>query len=172
MLDLRHNLIYERTDDASVLSDFYCGINEMDDFIHLRLQARLDRKDGVQFYVVKKDDAIVALTAIRENTIELHIERGEVFSVDVLEIEYLAVKNSMQRKHIGKQIVEWIESDAIKDFPAAKFISVRAFCDKDIDYSAVPFYTSCGFRVIQKPHPMANNVKMAKKTTVPPVLRR
>ena len=163
MLDLRHNLIYERTDDASVLSDFYCDIQEMDDFIHLRLQARLDRKDGLQFFVVKEGDFIVALAAIKESTIELHIERGGIFSADVLEIEYLAVRNSLQRKHIGKQIIEWIENDAIKDFPGTKFMSVRAFCDRDIDYSAVPFYESCGFHVIQKPHPMANNVKMAKK---------
>lgn len=163
MLDLQHSLVYERTDDASVLSDFYCDIQEMDDFIHLRLQTRLDRKDGLQFFVVKEGDFIVALTAIKESTIELHVEREGVFSAAVLEIEYLAVRSDLQRKHIGKQIVEWIENDAIRDFPGTKFLSVRAFYDKDIDYSAVPFYRSCGFRVIQRPHPMANNVKMAKK---------
>lgn len=135
----------------------------MDDFIHLRLQARLDRKDGLRFFVVKEAGVVVALTAIKENTIELHVEREGIFSAAVLEIEYLAVRSDLQRKHIGKQIVEWIENDAIRDFPGTKFLSVRAFCDKDIDYSAVPFYRSCGFRVIQRPHPMANNVKMAKE---------
>jgi len=28
------NLVFERIDDASVLSNFYCGIDEMDEFIH------------------------------------------------------------------------------------------------------------------------------------------
>lgn len=32
------NLIFERIDDASVLSNFYCGIKDMDDFIHEKLQ--------------------------------------------------------------------------------------------------------------------------------------
>lgn len=28
------DLVFERTDDVSVLSNYYCGIEEMDDFIH------------------------------------------------------------------------------------------------------------------------------------------
>ena len=33
----QHSLTYERTDDMSVLSDFYCGVEEMDDYIHNKL---------------------------------------------------------------------------------------------------------------------------------------
>jgi hypothetical protein len=37
------DLIFERIDDASVLSNFYCGIPDMDVFIHEKLQGYLNR---------------------------------------------------------------------------------------------------------------------------------
>lgn len=39
------DLVFERIDDASVLSNFYCGIQEMDDFIHEKLQDYLNRTE-------------------------------------------------------------------------------------------------------------------------------
>lgn len=163
MCQLTHELYYERTEDISVLSDFFCGIEEMDRFIHNSLQEKLRVSDELKLYIIKENQQVVAITAIKESVIEVHIENVGKIDVDSLEIEYLAVKKESQRKHIGKQIIKWIESTAINNYPRSKFVSVRAFQDKDIDYSAVPFYKSCGFRVIQKPHPMANNVKMAKR---------
>ena len=35
------DLVFERIDNASVLSNFYCGIPDMDDFIHAKLQGYL-----------------------------------------------------------------------------------------------------------------------------------
>ena len=37
------DLVFERIDDASVLSNFYCAIPDMDDFIHAKLQGYLNR---------------------------------------------------------------------------------------------------------------------------------
>ena len=54
------DLVFERIDDASVLSNFYCGIPEMDDFIHEKLQGYLNRT-GCDAYVVRLEDRIVAL---------------------------------------------------------------------------------------------------------------
>ena len=163
MCNIELKLSYERIDDASVLSNFFCGIVEMDNFIHKSLQNRIDRNDGLKLFAVISRGDIVAMTALKESTIEVHVPNNGKFSVDTLEIEYLAVVRQLQRNHIGKQIITWIEDTAVLEYPKAKYISVRAFIDRDIDYSAVPFYEYCGFRVIQKLHPMANNVKMAKK---------
>ena len=55
MSDLLHNLIYERTDDMSVLSDFYCGVTEMDDYIHNKLQAKIEKMPELESYVVRED---------------------------------------------------------------------------------------------------------------------
>ena len=39
------DLIFERIEDASILSNFYCGIPDMDDFIHEKLQGYLNRTE-------------------------------------------------------------------------------------------------------------------------------
>jgi len=39
------DFVFERIDDASVLSNFYCGIQEMDDFIHEKLQDYLNETE-------------------------------------------------------------------------------------------------------------------------------
>ena len=50
-MDRDHNiiefdgLIFERTDDVSVLSDFRCGIDDMDSFIHNHLQDAVSTSD-------------------------------------------------------------------------------------------------------------------------------
>jgi hypothetical protein len=44
------DLVFERIDDASVLSNFYCGIPDMDDFIHAKLQGYLNRTGRLAFF--------------------------------------------------------------------------------------------------------------------------
>ena len=51
----QHSLTYERTDDMSVLSDFYCGVTEMDDYIHNKLQAKIEKMPELESYVVRED---------------------------------------------------------------------------------------------------------------------
>ena len=53
------DLVFERIDNASVLSNFYCGIPDMDDFIHAKLQGYLNRT-GCEAYVIKQKNEIVA----------------------------------------------------------------------------------------------------------------
>lgn len=43
------NLVFERIDDASVLSNFYCGIDEMDEFIHNK-PIKTKKYSAVGFY--------------------------------------------------------------------------------------------------------------------------
>lgn len=49
------DLVFERIDDASILSNFYCGIPDMDVFIHEKLQGYLNRT-GCEAYVIKQED--------------------------------------------------------------------------------------------------------------------
>jgi GNAT superfamily N-acetyltransferase len=162
MCDFINALEYERMEDTSVLSNFYCGIYEMDDFIHNKLQERIDRKDGLLSFSISIKEQIVALVSVKESYIEIQVENKGTFRANALEIEYLAVRKEYQRKHIGKRILDWIHSDILPSYPDVKFLSVRAYCDNDTKYSAVPFYKKCGFLVIKKTHPLADNVKMAK----------
>ena len=48
------DLSFERIDEASVLSGFYCGILSMDVFIHEKLQEYLNQTDCIVSQVEKK----------------------------------------------------------------------------------------------------------------------
>ena len=161
MLIFEHKLIYERTDDMSVLSDFYCDIGEMDDFIHNKLQACIDRSPELETYIVYEEDVVVALASFKESHIQVEIDEDRRFCAPSLEIEYLAVRNKLQKKHIGSDIMKWIFDKLVCEHANCQYLSVRAYRDTDINYSAVPFYRKFCFQIIKKPHPMANAVKMA-----------
>lgn len=64
------DLVFERIDDASVLLSFYCGIQDMDDFIHEKFQTYLDRT-GCEAYTIKLKDDIVAMLSLGEDTLRL-----------------------------------------------------------------------------------------------------
>lgn len=157
----QHSLTYERTDDMSVLSDFYCGIDEMDDYIHDRLQAKIDKMPELESYIVREGQDIVAMTAIREKPLEVRKSDGSRFDIDALEIEYLAVRKDLRETGIGEVIVQWIDEKARKEHPGCKYLSVNALVDPDYGYSAVPFYEKCRF-IARKSHAMAEAVRMTR----------
>ena len=156
-----HNLIYERTDDMSVLSDFYCGVVEMDDYIHNRLQDKVSRMPELESYIVRKAGEVVAMAAIREKPLEFRTSDGEYHSIDALEIEYLAVREDLRETGIGETIMQWIDDKARAEHPNCKYLSVNALVDPDFGYTAVPFYEECHFKP-RKSHLMATAVRMTR----------
>lgn len=161
MSNQKHYLDYERTDDMSVLSNFYCGIQQMDDFIHDKLQAQIEKTEGIETYVIKENRQIVAMTALLEKPLVSRKSDGTTFILDSLEIEYLAVKKELRNKGIGRDIIQWIYDKAKTEHPNCKILGVLAYADPDYGYSAVPFYEKCHF-VARKSHAMAEAVKMTR----------
>ena len=161
MCNLTHHLEYERTDDMSVLSDFYCGIDEMDKYIHNSLQEKINKTDDLESYIIKEDGQIVAMAAIREKELEVKKSDGVRFNIDALEIEYLAVRIDLRNKGIGETIIQWIDDKARLEHPSCKYLSVNALVDPDYGYSAVPFYQKCNFKS-RKSHAMAVAVRMTR----------
>ena len=157
----QHSLDYERTDDMSVLSDFYCGIGEMDDYIHNRLQDKINGMPELESYIIREGESIVAMTAIREKPLEIRKSDGTRFSIDSLEIEYLAVRKDLREKGIGELIIQWIDEKARNEHPNCRYLSVNALVDPDYGYSAVPFYEKCSF-IARKSHSMAVAVRMTR----------
>ena len=161
MSKLQHTLTYERTDDMSVLSDFYCGVEEMDDYIHDKLQAKIERMPELESYIVREGDNIMAMTAIREKPLEVRKSDGTRFDIGALEIEYLAVRKDLRETGIGEIIMQWIDEKARTGHPYCKYLSVNALVDPDYGYSAVPFYEKCNF-IARKSHAMAVAVRMTR----------
>lgn len=158
------NLHLKLEQDASILADFYSGIDAMDTFIHTRLSAFL-RAYNCRFYVLRneqgrivamfvtsagqllldddcKDDLRLKFPDIEEwPEIKDYWEAGVFPSI---EIDYLAVQKEFRNCHIGQDIISIIESfkeDIFYHHPL--FLSVDAYCTKE--YSAVGFYNRCNF---------------------------
>lgn len=163
-------LTFERTTDASALSDFFCGIQSMDDYIHKELQDYVSM-GNCEMYIVREDNDVIAMFCLDNNSLMLsdttkeNMKKGvkpcplgtsdpdSLFwykpSFDAVEITYLAVTVSRQRQHIGWFIIEQIMNRVcVSGEYNCDFVTVRALKEKD--YSAVPFYKKCGFYPARK----------------------
>lgn len=163
---LNKRLIIERASSASVLSNFYCGIEELDNFIHDELQGYIDM-GSCKLYIAKEDDDIVGMfcldsgyltlsEAAKENMREgvKPISDSAPLSSDAFywlkpvyeatEITYLAVAKTKQRQNIGSSLIEGImQKVSQSDEYSGDFVTVRAF--NHGGYTAIPFYKNCGF---------------------------
>ena len=163
------DLVFERIDDVSVLSNFYCGIPDMDDFIHERLQGYLD-KTGCEAYVIKHNNEIVAMLSLGNDTLNLDDDdkddmrsgfvpkptialKNQDFLAEkvfpAIEITYLAVEKGRRGQGIGEYIISQVEAKVMRDNPECEFITVEAYNTKD--YSAVGFYSRCHFTPAEFP---------------------
>lgn len=154
--------------DTEELRDFWCGIEDMDIFIHERLQYSVRLNFCKLFAVVTPDSEIVALFALSFDSLKLDSDDKDDLRNDysntsspnipflynetfwskahypAIEISYLAVSVKHQRKGIGRDIVELIVQRAkAQELAGCQFITVEAYCTKQ--YSAVGFYHNCGF---------------------------
>lgn len=154
-----------RESDASVLADFYSGVDGMDDFIHNRLSVFLRVYSSSRFYVLRneqgiiiamfvlsagqlfldescKDDLRMKFPDIEEREDLKEYWGGGLFPS--IEINYLAVHKDYQRQHLGRKIVNTIVNFRNDDYyNNPLFISVDAYCTHE--YSAVGFYDKCRF---------------------------
>lgn len=174
------DLIFERIEDASILSNFYCGIPDMDDFIHEKLQGYLNRTE-CDAYVIKQNDDIVAMLSLGNDTLSLddddkdEMKSGfipkptvalekqsflEETEFPAIEITYLAVERDRRGQGIGEFIINQVEKKVLRDNPECEFITVEAYKTKD--YSAVGFYARCHFTPAEPPIGYKDTLRMYK----------
>lgn len=174
------DLVFERIDDASVLSNFCCGVDEMDEFIHNKLQEYLT-KTGCDTYTIKQGDEIVAMLSLGDDTLSLDdddkddMRSGFVPKPNIalenkdfleekefqaIEITYLAVKKERRGQGIGGFIISQIENKILRDSPECEFITVEAY--KTNNYSAVGFYSKCDFTPAEQPLSYKDTLRMYK----------
>ena len=160
-------LEFERIDDVSVLSNFFCGVNVMDEFIHADvngLQSYIDKYDKTKTYLAKIKEEIVAFFSILESEIILDADSKDDMKSRIshkperafnypeyldeekypaIEIVYLAVEKSKRNQGIGRAIIMAIAKIAENILDDCDFLTVDAYHTKE--YSAVGFYSNLGF---------------------------
>ena len=164
-----NGFIIEKLDDFDRLSDFYCGVTQMDAFIHGNLKKCNDNHYCTTFVVTEDNSKeIVALFALSFDSVNLDADDFEdikigasgtdMIDVDdsfretfelkytypALEITYIAVRQDRRGENIGgdlvNEIAEWAKR---QDMAGCLFLTVNALHTKE--YSAVRFYEKCKF---------------------------
>ena len=170
-------LRYLRADSAEVLSDFECGIQNMDTFIHSSLSSFLEYNPRYMLDIVETDNHdIVGLIVTSAGGFvdyddEFHDypngkpwtywneewELKEAVRFPTLEIDYLAVRKDLRGNGIGTEIVEELSRRAKKT--GCFFLTVDAY--HDTKYTAIPFYEKCGFFALQEYSEDSDSLRMA-----------
>lgn len=158
--------------DIQELDNFYCGVTEMDKFLHESegFSMSIDNHYCKAFVVRDDSDDVVAVFALNFDSISFDSDNiDDIFSgalgnsLDIdydyqesfkskthhpsLEITYLAVRENKQRQGIGEYLVEKIASAAQQQgLAGCEFLTVSAYHNKK--YSAVNFYSKCLFTTL------------------------
>ncbi len=171
-----------KLDDASCLSDFRCGIPEMDEFIREGLITSI-LHHYCQAYKVCLNAQIVALFALSFDSLNLDsddkndmmagysVSKPPYLATDykdiflnkshypALEITYLAVDERAGKQGLGRIIVEAVmEKAQSQELAGCQFLTVEALHTKG--YSAVGFYEKCGFSPCDYPDPNKDTLRM------------
>lgn len=162
--------------DASILSDFTCGLQKMDTFIHHHLQSYLDKYPCSAYCLCNEEEKIIAFFVIRYDTLVVFDEESSddhkiIYDTELptaipvneypsIEIEYLAVAKNFQRQGIGRICMQQIINlaDEVCKRLKIEFITVDAF--KSDGYSAIPFYEKCHFSALEYPDPTKDTLRM------------
>ena len=187
----KYRLRFERVEDASVLSDFMCGLDVMDRFIHSGLQWCIDYHYCV-VYAVKEAEDIVGIVALGCDKLELDTTDKEGLqmgffpkpdidynyqqtfwaksSYPAIEITYLAVRKDKRHLGIGEYIIEAVAQRALDgryNIAGCQFLTVEAYNRGDT--SAVGFYSRCDFIAAEEPNPNKETLRMYK--TILPIVQ-
>lgn len=180
----KYRLRFERVESTSALSEFNCGLNVMDRFIHSGLQWCIDYHYCV-VYAVKDSEDIVGIVALGCDKLELDtVDKEELqmgffpkpeidfnyqdtfwakSSYPAIEITYLAVREDKRQMGIGEYIIEAVAQRALDsrfNLAGCQFLTVEAYNRGEA--SAVGFYSRCDFVAAEEPNPNKETLRMYK----------
>lgn len=176
-------LTIEHLNNVEGLKTFYCGVKQMDDFVHNGGFEQSIINNYCQCYTVRNEEnQLVAFFALAFDSLRLDSDDREDLlngwaetstpqptpeyidtfwskvHYPALEIAYLAVDKRFQGHHLGKYIIKCIEEKArTQELAGCQFLTVGALVTKE--YSAIGFYRSCDFARLE-PTPTNDVLRM------------
>lgn len=188
-MEIDSRLFVESIRSAEPLKDFFCGIDSMDNFIHQDFSMSLENHYCKAYVVKDASENILAMFALSFDSIDLdsddreELQEGLSFAgtpdieydyqdtfyskqrYPALDIAYLAVNKNFRNHGLGSTIIEMIVDKAIQqNLAGCQFLTVEALKTKE--YSAVGFYTKCGFAPNELPNPNKDTLRMFKTLRV------
>ena len=169
-------------EDFTCLGLFTSGIESMDKFIRSDFRSSVENHYCVA-YVVTYGNEVIAVFALSFDSLDLDSDDKEdldtgmsttgVPDIDsdyrntfyakrrypALDIAYLAVQKKWREKKIGRYLIEMIAERArSQNFAGCQFLTVEALATKE--YSAVGFYSRCGFTPNELKDPQKDTLRM------------
>ena len=170
------------------LEDFHClkafcsGVESMDKFIQEDFRLSVENH-YCSAYTVKYQEEVVAIFALSFDSLDLDIDDKEELETGLsstgtpdvewnyketfyakprypaLDIAYLAVQEKWRGRGVGSLIVETIAKQArSQTFAGCQFLTVEALATNE--YSAVGFYSRCGFTPNELRKPYKDTLRM------------
>ena len=169
-------------EDFTCLGLFTSGIESMDKFIRSDFRSSVENHYCVA-YVVTYGNEVIAVFALSFDSLDLDSDDKEELDTGMsttgvpdidgdyrntfyakrrypaLDIAYLAVQKKWREKKIGRYLIEMIAERArSQNFAGCQFLTVEALATKE--YSAVGFYSRCGFTPNELKDPQKDTLRM------------
>ena len=169
-------------EDFHCLSTFCSGVESMDIFIRSDFRLSVENHYCTA-YLAKHGEEVVAVFALSFDSLdldtddkdELYMGMSSTGTPDIdwnyrdtfyakprypaLDIAYLAVQKEWRGKHIGHYLLEMIAEQArSQNFAGCQFLTVEALATSE--YSAVGFYSHCGFTANEVKNPNKDTLRM------------
>lgn len=180
-METRPSFVIQQKPDSKSLTDFYCGVEEMDDFIHHNLDNDITNRHCTLYTVQNMDGVIVAMFALSFDSLVLceddfedmeyglgapnfqSSEHKEQFlhqlRYPAMDIAYFAVRKEYQFQKYGKNIIrEIIKYIKEQTLGGCQFLTVDAY--DTVKHSAVHFYERCEFVRAERQNPSPNTIRM------------
>lgn len=165
--NINSQLKIERATNTKALSDFYCGIEIMDEYIHSGLQDAI-LSNQQDFYIVYQNQIPIAFFCLENASYFISdsakekilsqskpspkpgLEPDSIFwdltNHPSVEISYFAVRKDCRLNGIGRAVINSIiKKLSVSSEYTQPVLTVRALQTEDGEYSAVGFYEKCGF---------------------------
>lgn len=174
--------------DIVPLEDFHClntfcsGVESMDIFIRGDFRLSIENHYCTA-YLAKYGEEVVAVFALSFDSLDLDTDDKDELNTGLssigtpdidwnyrdtfyakprypaLDIAYLAVQKEWRGKRIGHYLIEMIAEQArSQSFAGCQFLTVEALATSE--YSAVGFYSRCGFTANEVKNPNKDTLRM------------
>ena len=169
-------------DNFHCLATFCSGVDSMDNFIKSDFRLSVENH-YCSAYIVKHQEVIVAVFALSFDSLDLDTDDKEDLetgmsstgSPDIdsnykdtfyakprypaLDIAYLAVQKQWRGRGVGNLLIDAIAEQARnQSFAGCQFLTVEALATNE--YSAVGFYSRCGFTANEVKNPNKDTLRM------------
>lgn len=169
-------------EDFHCLSTFCSGVESMDNFIRTDFRMSVENH-YCSAYVVRYQDEVVAVFALSFDSLDLDADDKEELETGIsstgtpdvdwnykdtfyakprypaLDIAYLAVQKRWRGQGVGSLLINTIAEQArSQTFAGCQFLTVDALATSE--YSAVGFYSRCGFTPNEVKKPYKDTLRM------------